>query len=210
MNIVEKEAAETVYWLELCRDSPLGDQKVLAQLLQEARELLAIFTASCRTAKRRSRIAKVESRIFSSHSTFAIRDSRFETLHFPFKIRNSRSEIPDPPLLTIGLFCAILGRMRLNVAEVPDEKLVELCRRSAVTELSAFGSVLRGDFRPDSDIDLLVVFQTGAQVGMIAYARLQRELTELFGRKVDLVSKKGLKPHIRDEVIASSRLIYAA
>jgi four helix bundle protein len=54
MNLVEKEAAETVYWLELCRDSPLGDPAALAKLLQESRELLAIFTVVCRTAKRRS------------------------------------------------------------------------------------------------------------------------------------------------------------
>jgi len=100
--------------------------------------------------------------------------------------------------------------MKLNGFELPDEKLAELCQRSHVKELSAFGSVLRENYRPDSDLDLLVVFEPGAQIGMLAYARLQRELSELVGRKVDLVSKNGLKPLIRDEVIASSRVVYAA
>lgn len=100
--------------------------------------------------------------------------------------------------------------MKLNGLEVPDEKLTDLCRRSQVRELSVFGSALRPDFRPESDIDLLVVFEPGARIGFIAYARLQRELSELVGRKVDLVSKRGLKPLIRDEVIASSRVVYAA
>ena len=54
MNVVEKEAAETVYWLELCRDSSTGASTTLNPLLKESRELLAIFTATCRTAKRRS------------------------------------------------------------------------------------------------------------------------------------------------------------
>jgi hypothetical protein len=100
--------------------------------------------------------------------------------------------------------------MKLNGFELPDEKLAELCRRSRVKELSVFGSVLRENVKPDSDVDLLVVFQPGARIGLIAFARLQRELSELVGRKVDLVSKNGLKPLIRDEVIASSRVVYAA
>jgi len=54
MNIVEKEAAETVYWLELCRDSSTGTSSALSPLIDESRELLAIFTAACRTAKRKS------------------------------------------------------------------------------------------------------------------------------------------------------------
>jgi hypothetical protein len=100
--------------------------------------------------------------------------------------------------------------MKLNGLEIPDERLADLCRRSQVSELSVFGSALRPDFRSDSDIDLLVVFEPEARIGFIAYARLQRELSELVGRKVDLVSKRGLKPLIRDEVIASSRVVYAA
>ena len=100
--------------------------------------------------------------------------------------------------------------MKLNGLEIPDGRLADLCRRSQVSELSVFGSALRPDFRPESDVDLLVVFEPEARIGFIAYARLQRELSELVGRKVDLVSKRGLKPLIRDEVIASSRVVYAA
>ena len=68
----------------------------------------------------------------------------------------------------------------------------------------------RGDNRPDSDIDILVLFQPDARIGLIEYARLMDDLSVLMGRKVDLVSKKYLKPLIRDEVLQEARLLYAA
>jgi len=94
--------------------------------------------------------------------------------------------------------------------EVPTSAIADLCRRHQVRELAVFGSAARGDARPDSDIDLLVEFQPEARVGLLGFARLMNELTELLGRKVDLVSKPGLKPLIRDSVLAEARVIYAA
>jgi len=64
--------------------------------------------------------------------------------------------------------------------------------------------------RPDSDIDLLVDFLPDAEPGLLDHAGLMLDLSELFGRKVDLVSKNGLKPLIRDSVIRESRRLYAA
>lgn len=90
------------------------------------------------------------------------------------------------------------------------EQLDELCRRYGVRELAVFGSVTRDDFRDESDVDILVEFHSGVHNGLFAFVRLQRELEDLLGRKVNLVPKAGLKPLIRDHAIESSRIIYAA
>lgn len=97
-----------------------------------------------------------------------------------------------------------------NHISIPDEQLTELCRRYHVRELSLFGSVLRDDFGEDSDIDVLVEFEPGAPIDLLLYVRLGRELSELLGRRVDLVEKPGLKPFLRDEVLHTARIIYAA
>ncbi len=83
-------------------------------------------------------------------------------------------------------------------------------RNSAAGELSVFGSAARGERRPDSDIDLLVEFLPDAEVDLFDHAGLMLDLTELLGRKVDLVSKNGLKPLIRASVLEAARLMYAA
>lgn len=89
------------------------------------------------------------------------------------------------------------------------EALSDLCRRYDVRELALFGSVVRDDFRSESDIDVLVEFLPEARVGLFRYVELQEELAALFGRKVDLVSKVGLKPVIRDSVLGSSKLLFS-
>ncbi|HTY22022.1 MAG TPA: nucleotidyltransferase family protein [Desulfomonilaceae bacterium] len=93
---------------------------------------------------------------------------------------------------------------------IPVEELESVCRRYQVRELALFGSVLRPDYSPDSDLDLLVSFQPTARVTFSTLARMQRELEALLGRKVDLVPKDGLKPVIRDHVLATARILYAA
>jgi hypothetical protein len=77
-------------------------------------------------------------------------------------------------------------------------------------ELAVFGSALRRDFREDSDVDILVTFAPDARIGLIAFVKMEQELSGILGRKVDLVTKSGLKPRIRDEVLAEARLLYAA
>jgi len=93
--------------------------------------------------------------------------------------------------------------------DLPLPAIEELCRKYQVSELSIFGSALRPDFKDGSDVDLLVLFQSGARIGL-EFVRLQRELSELIGRKVDLIPKDYLKPLIRDQVLAQARVIYAA
>jgi hypothetical protein len=93
---------------------------------------------------------------------------------------------------------------------IPLEELAGFCRQYQVRELALFGSMLRQDHRPDSDIDLLVSFQPAARVTFLTLTRMQRELEALLGRKVDLVPKDGVKPVIRDDVLATARVLYAA
>jgi len=100
--------------------------------------------------------------------------------------------------------------IQIGPVQVDEQRLADLCRQYRVQELSLFGSMARGDNRPDSDIDILVVFQPNARIGLLEYAALMRELSDLTGRKVDLVDKIGLKPMIRDEVLEEARLLYAA
>lgn len=100
--------------------------------------------------------------------------------------------------------------LHLGDAEVDGARLADLCRRYQVRELSLFGSAARGEMRPDSDIDLLVEFLPNAEVGLVEHAGLMLDLERLLGRKVDLVSKNGLKPRIRPYVLADAQLVYAA
>jgi len=98
----------------------------------------------------------------------------------------------------------------LEFLDIPAEELASLCRRYLVRELALFGSMLSQEHRLASDMDLLVSFQPSARVTFATLARMQRELEALLGRKVDLVPKDGLKPVIRDRVLATARVLYAA
>ena len=100
--------------------------------------------------------------------------------------------------------------IQLGNTQVDEAKLTDLCRQYHVRELSVFGSAARGDMRPDSDIDLLVEFIPNSNIDLVDYAGLMLDLSQLIGRKVDLVSKKGLKPLIRASVLKEARLLYAA
>lgn len=92
---------------------------------------------------------------------------------------------------------------------IPRMQLAELCRRYHVRRMALFGSVLRDDFRPDSDVDVLVLFQPGARVGFMALGHMKRELSEIFQRPVDRVPQDGLKPVIRESVLSSAEEVYA-
>ncbi|HEY66697.1 MAG TPA: nucleotidyltransferase family protein [Thermoflexia bacterium] len=94
--------------------------------------------------------------------------------------------------------------------DLPVEKIRMLCRRYRVRELALFGSALRDDFEAESDVDLLVEFEPEAQVGFMTLARMQRELSDVLHRPVDLVPKGGLKPKIRQAVLSSAEVLYAA
>lgn len=93
--------------------------------------------------------------------------------------------------------------------DISTEAIADIASRHHVRELRLFGSVLRDDFHSDSDIDMLVEFDPDARVGLFSFFALQDELCEMLGRKVDLVSKRGLHWVIRDDVLAASQVVYA-
>lgn len=100
--------------------------------------------------------------------------------------------------------------IRLGTVDVEEVRLADICRRYQVRELAVFGSAARGAMRPDSDIDLLVEFLPEAEIGLLEHAGLMLDLAQLLGCRVDLVSKRGLKPFIRDSVLREARPVYAA
>jgi predicted nucleotidyltransferase len=93
---------------------------------------------------------------------------------------------------------------------VPREQLADFCRRHRVRRLAFFGSVLRDDFGPDSDVDVLVEFADGARIGLIALAAMEIELGTLLGRKIDLRTPGDLSRYFRDEVLRTAETQYAA
>lgn len=92
---------------------------------------------------------------------------------------------------------------------VDREAIDDFCRRHHIKRLAFFGSVLRDDFRPDSDIDVLLEFHDGRTPGW-EFFELQDELALLLGRKVDLGTFAGLRPHARDEILATAQICYEA
>ena len=91
---------------------------------------------------------------------------------------------------------------------IPEREIADFCRRHHIVSFSLFGSVLRDDFRPDSDVDVLVEFEPDHIHGL-AFFDMQDELERLFGRKVDLVTKGALRnPFRRHEILRTHRVIY--
>ena len=88
--------------------------------------------------------------------------------------------------------------------EIPKEKIADFCRKWKIVELSLFGSVLRDDFRPNSDVDLLVTFSPDAEWSLLDHMAMEEELSAIFRRKVDLVSRRAIERsqnYIRRKVI---------
>ena len=100
--------------------------------------------------------------------------------------------------------------VQLGDAQVDENKLADLCRNYDVRELSLFGSAVRGEMRPGSDIDIMVEFDPGARIGLLKFESLSEDLEALVGRKVDLVTKRGLKAWIRPQVLKEAQIVYAA
>ncbi len=98
----------------------------------------------------------------------------------------------------------------LGDTQIDGRSLAEMCRRYGVKELSLFGSAVRGEMHPESDIDIMVEFEPGVRVGLIKFESLADELESLTRRRVDLVTKRGLKPWVRTRALKDARIIYAA
>jgi predicted nucleotidyltransferase len=99
--------------------------------------------------------------------------------------------------------------MKKTAIDLPREKIAEFCKRNHIRKLSLFGSVLRGDFRPGSDIDVLVEFEPGHVPGLNFFT-MEIELSQLLGQKVDLNTPQFLSRYFRELVLAESETLYVA
>lgn len=101
--------------------------------------------------------------------------------------------------------------MATPLETVAPEHITGFCRRWKVTELAVFGSVLRADFRNESDVDVLVSFNEEADWSLFDLATMQQELAEMFGRSVDLVEETALRnPYRRHAIRKTKHVLYAA
>lgn len=98
--------------------------------------------------------------------------------------------------------------------KVPRDKIVEFCKKWKINDFSLFGSVLRDDFRPDSDVDVLVTFSDEAKHTLFDLVHMENELRDIFGRDVDIVSRRGIESsrnYIRkNAILNSAEAVYAA
>ena len=92
--------------------------------------------------------------------------------------------------------------------DLPRDDIADFCRRHGISRLSVFGSILRVDFRPDSDVDVLVEFRPGAGAGLIRLAGMEIELGELLGRTVDLNTPGNFRPPLRATIMGQSEVVY--
>jgi predicted nucleotidyltransferase len=99
--------------------------------------------------------------------------------------------------------------MTLHGIEIPREKAAAFCHAKGIRRMALFGSILRDDFRPESDIDVLVEFQPGVRVGL-AFIRIQDELSAILGHNVELNTPGSLSKYFRTEVLNEAELLYVA
>ena len=98
--------------------------------------------------------------------------------------------------------------MKVRVS-IPRDQIEAFCRRHYIQRLAFFGSVVRDDFQPESDVDVLVEFEPGHVPGL-AFFRMQRELSDMLGRTVDLNTPEDLSRYYREEVLAEAEVVYDA
>lgn len=98
----------------------------------------------------------------------------------------------------------------MNNVTVPKQQIIEFCRRHHIRKLAFFGSVLRTDFRPDSDVDILVEFEPGHVPGYLRLSGMEREMSALLGgRKADFRTPQDLSRYFRDDVLSAAEVQYA-
>ena len=102
-----------------------------------------------------------------------------------------------------------MGRMKGSNIDIPTDEIAAFCRRNHIHRLALFGSVLREDFRPDSDVDVLVEFEEGHVPGLAFFA-LENELSEILGRRVELHTPNFLSPYFREQVLREAKVEYDA
>lgn len=100
--------------------------------------------------------------------------------------------------------------MKKKKIRIPRKKIAEFCRRWGVVEFSLFGSILRDDFRPDSDVDVLVTFSPEAQISLFDLVQMKIDLEKIFHRPVDVIEKDALEnPFRKREILRTAKVVYA-
>jgi len=97
----------------------------------------------------------------------------------------------------------------MDKLNIDNRAIKSFCVKHRIRRLALFGSILRKNFKSDSDIDVLVEFEPEAAVGLLLMAAMERELSSILGRKVDLRTPDDLSPYFRDDVISSAQVQYA-
>lgn len=100
--------------------------------------------------------------------------------------------------------------MDIKGVHFPEEQLADFCRRHGVRKLSVFGSILRDDFQPDSDVDILVEFHPGRTPGMFGFGGMILELSRIISRQVDLRTPFDLSRYFRPFILKEARTLHAA
>lgn len=101
--------------------------------------------------------------------------------------------------------------MQKKKFRIPRKKISEFCRRWGVAEFSLFGSALRADFRPDSDVDVLVTFSKEAEISLFDLVQMKLDLEKMFHRPVDIIEKDALEnPFRKREILRTAQVVYAA
>lgn len=95
--------------------------------------------------------------------------------------------------------------------DIPSDRVAAFCDRWGVAEFAVFGSVLRDDFAPTSDVDVLLTFRGGVHHGIDEYISMRDELETMFGRRVDIVNRRSIRnPYLKHQVLTTRRIIHAA
>ncbi len=100
--------------------------------------------------------------------------------------------------------------MLLDRINLPRTEIEAFCRRNHIRRLALFGSILRDDFTPESDVDVLVEFEPGTRIGFFGFQDLEDELSRLIRRRVDLHTPRSLSRYFRDQVLAEARDLHVA
>lgn len=136
----------------------------------------------------------------------ALVSTRFSVLAALLAAALAREPEPDPPP---PVFSRTLSDVLQRLGLAPD-RLAQFCRQRGIRRLALFGSVLRQDFGPDSDVDVLVEFEAGAAPRGLAFFGVQEDLAQLLGRPVDLYTEGDLRPELLERVQADAAAVYAA
>ena len=125
------------------------------------------------------------------------------------RLAHGRREQSTRRTSSLGAVPFPLGGIRMRI-HVNREQSAEFCRRHHIRRLAFFGSVLRDDFRPDSDVDVLIEFEPEYRLGLFELMRMQQEFSDLIGREADFRTPEDLGRYMRNRVVSEAEVQYAA